>query len=433
MSAPFATIVFFVVLWLIGGFLLILPFSTYNGISPVDAFFTSASAVSLTGLTVKNTAEDFTLFGKVVIITLIQISGLGIVSFYLFISYILSGKVIDITYRRVFSFLFGVQKMSMRNLVFFILIFTLSVELIGAGFLYITGYFPSFFIALFHSISAFCHAGFDLTGKSLIEAPISVIAIHASIIFVSSLGAPTLFELMSKALDKIPIKAKNEMEDEKRLHRLSTHSRIVLWTSLYLILFQTFISTQFIGWKNIHHSLFLSISARTAGFSSLDLSTFPKALLLLFCVFMFIGASPGSSGGGIRTVTFATILIFSVRQLMGYNYTSLFKRRLPDKRVKTAVAYSVMCFSVVFLSFFLLLISEENHVDPIHLLFETVSAFATVGLSAGITPNLQDTSKIILIITMLLGKIGIINIFYAMYYRERKTELKYAEEDVILP
>ena len=434
MSAPSLIILVYLGLWVLGGLLLLLPFSTYEGIAPVDAFFTSASAITLTGLTVKSTAEDFTTFGKIVIISLIQVSGLGIVSFFLFISYLRSKRVIDITYRRVFSTLFGAEKISIRKLVFFVVVLTFIVELLGAVLLYMSGYFPNFFSAFFHSTSAFCHAGFDVTGKSLIDAPLFVVGVHGAIILLSSLGAPTLFELMSKAMNKLSIsgKKKDEESDEK-LYRLSTHSRVVIWTTFSLLVAQVFLSIQFLGWRNIHHALFLSVSSRTAGFSTVDISGFPSALLLLFSFFMFIGASPGSSGGGIRTVTFATIITFIAKQLRGYRYTTLFKRRVPEERVRMALAFSIACFSVIFISFFFLLIAEGDRVNPMHLFFEVVSAFATVGLSTGITPNLTPASKIILILTMLLGKIGIINIFYSIYYAEKKVEIKYVEEDIVLP
>ncbi len=423
MSPPLIFFTLYVLGSFIGGILLMLPISTRFEIPPIDALFTAVSALTLTGLSVKNISTDFTTFGKFVMLILIQISGIGFISFYLFISYVLSGRIIDISYRKLFSDVFAITKLSIRHLVFFVVFFMFSLQILGTFALILTDQFKfRFFDAFFHSTSALYHAGLDLTGKSLIPASSIVLIIHGFLILVGSLGAPALFELIFRFL-----KRRAEYES------LSLHTRIVLRTTAICILIQTIVLLILIGSKDILKLVFLSIATRTAGFTPFDFSGFPHSALFIICIFMYIGASPGSAGGGIRTVVFAVLISFVFKELSGRKYVTILKRRVPEPTVSKAVAFASGCFFIIIISFFLLLWADGHRFDPMSLFFEAVSAFATVGFSTGITPKLSEASKLILIITMLTGKIGIINLFYAIYYRGREVEIKYVEEDLRIP
>jgi trk system potassium uptake protein TrkH len=425
----------FVAASFIGGILLKLPFATHGGISFIDALFTSTSAVCVTGLIVVDTGTKFTDFGKVVIMLLIQVGGLGITTYGVVFASVLTGRI-SLKERAIIRESFAhFGALNFSRLVFEILVFTFVVELIGALLLFVFIPHDGFFAALFHSVAAFCNAGFSFYADNFIvyQDNVGVNLVLCWLIIVGGIGFLTVRDIRLYILKKIP--------------RISLHSKIVLLISAILLTAGMLIILS-IEWDNalkgmpvrnkLLVSFFQSTTPRTAGFNTIDLTLLSSSTLFILILLMFIGTSPGSCGGGIKTSTLGVLLAFVRDRSLGREEVFLFKRTIPQDLVSKTVSVVTASSLVIVVMTIALTISEGwgnsyTKMEGIFMeaLFETVSAFGTVGLSLGLTYELSTFGKVVVILTMLIGRVGPLAIALAVG-GEKPVRFKYAEERVMI-
>lgn len=434
-NPPLMVCLSFFALILFGAILLDLPIASANGerIGFLNAFFTSTSASCVTGLIVANTATQWTAFGKVVIILLIQIGGLGTMVFLSLIAMVLN-KRIGITERRIIKEQTNADtSKGIIRLVIYIIKFSLAVELIGA-ILLATKFIPDFglgrgiLFSLFHSISAFCNAGFDLTGNSLTDyvSDFTVNMTISLLIIFGGLGFTVFIDIYRK----------------RRFKNLSLYSKVVISFTAILILVGT-LAFFLIEYKSpamlgltlkgkILSSFFMSVTARTAGFNTIDLGKMQEGSVIVTIMLMFIGASPASTGGGIKTTTFGVLLSSTISVLRGNKEIEIFHKSISyDTLIKSLCIFTLGSFLVIFSSLWITLI-EQGKFLYLDILYEIVSAFGTVGVSRGITADLSSLSKIILIILMYLGRVGAATLGVSILDTHRKKHTRYSEGKIIV-
>lgn len=426
----------FALIMLIGAILLNLPISSVSGksIGFINALFTSVSATSVTGLVVVNTAENWTLFGKGVILCLIQIGGLGFMTITTLIAMIL-GKKIGLKYRLIIQ-----EEMSHFNLsgvvklVTYVIKATFLIESIGAlilAFRFIPNYGFSTGIAfsIFHSISAYCNAGFDLFGDSLVRYvgdPLVILTL-SGLIIIGGIGYTVYIDIMNK----------------KSYRRLSTHSKLsIIMTIALLILGSIFIllsewnnSTTFQNLNLLEKVLaafMQSTTTRTAGFNSIDLANIRPATAFMMIILMFIGGSPSSTAGGIKTTTFGTLLIAVKSIIKGNQNAEIFNRTIPKELVLRALA--VFFASLLLVSSVIMALSIVEQKEFLSIVYEVVSAFSTCGVTKGITPDLNNLSKVLITLTMYIGKVGPLTLALAIANKtsSKTRKYKYADAKIII-
>lgn len=433
----------FAVVILLGGIILTLPISSASGESTnfIDAVFTSTSAVCVTGLVTLDTGTYWSVFGKTVIITLIQIGGLGFMSFTTLI-FLLLGKKITLKERMIMQE--AMNSFSLQGLVKmvkYVITFTLIVELGGAvvlSFQFIPQFGPvkGVLYSLFHSISAFCNAGFDLMGQFSSLTGYSsntlILTTISTIIVIGGLG----FFVWTDIINYIKKKRMNKHV------KLSLHSKIVLTTTAILIVGGTLLmflfemnNTNSIADMSIKdkilNSTFAAITPRTAGFNAISTDTMTSAGKFLTTILMFIGGSPGSTAGGLKTVTLAVIIITIITFIRGKEEVELFEKRINKVTVHRSLVIGTICLGLVLLVVMLLAITEPN--APFDMIvYEATSAFATVGLSMGLTPQLSVAGKIIIAITMYFGRVGPLTIALALGSKKLKAPIKYPEDKILV-
>ena len=426
----------FLSLIIIGGIILSLPISSASGTGTniIDGFFTSTSAVCVTGLITLDTATHWNYFGKTVIIILIQIGGLGFMSFTTLFALILKKKI-TLRERLVLQEAmntFGIQ--GLVRLMRYILIFTFSIEFMGALF-YATQFVPQFgvlkgiYYSIFASISAFCNAGFDLMGNfssiTSYATNITILLNTSALIIIGGLGFAVWSELYSF----------------KNLKKLSLHTKIVLLTTLILIVCgMVFIflfehnNAKTIGNMSIidklTNSFFASVTTRTAGLNSIPLNDMTGASKFLTIIFMFIGGSPGSTAGGIKTSTLAIIVLIIIAIIKGREDTEVYGKRISKDTVQKAILVFMLGIFIVLVVTLILTITEQASLES--LIFEAVSAFGTVGLTLGVTPHLSIIGKIVIMITMYLGRVGPMTVVLAITRKKRKRDYRYPEDKILI-
>ncbi|MBV1759329.1 MAG: TrkH family potassium uptake protein [Dethiosulfatibacter sp.] len=432
-------LLWFAVLILIGATFLNLPIASMDGksIGFIDALFTAASAVCVTGLTVVNTAAHWTLFGKIVIVLLIQIGGLGIMTMATLIAF-LFGKKITLKDRLLMqeemntSTLQGIVLLTKR-----VLFLTIAVELIGVILLSLVfvpdfGLLKGIWFSIFHAVSAFCNAGFDLLGNSMVDY-VNNPLINFTIISLLIIGGLGFYVLM-------------DIIQRKKLKKLLIHSKIVLLITGFLLVFGFLIvfvfeysNPQTLGGLNLPgklmSSFFLSATPRTAGFNTLDTSALSPVTTFFIIMLMFIGGSPGSTAGGVKTTTVGVIVIAIVGLIRGSEDTEIFKRRIPVTMILRAIAIMGIAILLVILTTTILLVTERNTgFSFVDIIFETVSAFGTVGLSRGLTPNLTDIGRIVVTLTMFVGRLGPLTIAFGIAQNQHKNKgyYKYPEGKIMV-
>lgn len=414
---------------LLGGLLLNLPIASVDGesIGFLDALFTATSAVSVTGLVVVNTAEHWTVFGKAVIIVLIQAGGLGFMTLATLIALIL-GKRIGLRDRLIIQEQLNQFKLSgIVSLARYVIFSTFTIELIGAialstSFIPEYGLLKGIVYSLFHSISAFCNAGFDLTGKSMepfVGDPIVILTISALII-LGGLGYTVFLEITR---NRTAI-----------LRKASLHTKMVFRVNA-LLLISGFIFIMLVEYSNpntlkvlnfnekVLASIFQTVVARTAGFNSVDIGGLRPATVLFFVILMFIGGSPSSTAGGIKTTTFGVIMGTVVSIIKGKEDVEIMERRIPIHLVFRAFAIAIVSMAVIITMTMILTFTEDQVF--LNLLFEVTSAFATVGVTRGITPELSGIGKVVIISTMFIGKVGPLTLAFALAKKHRQYDGKY--------
>lgn len=425
----------FIALIIIGAVILSLPISSRNGepTNFLDAIFTSTSAVCVTGLITLDTSTHWSTFGQTIIMTLIEIGGLGFMSFAVLISLIL-GKKITLRERLVMQEAmntFSIQ--GLVRMVKYVLIFTVSVQFFGA-LLISTQFVPEYgigkgvFYSIFHSISAFCNAGFDLFGTSLVgySSNSVVILVLSSLIIIGGLGFTVLLEIY----------------EFKGIKKLSLHAKLVIITTLILIFGGTILmllfeynNPQSIGDMNIKdkllNSFFASVTPRTAGFNSISTSGMTLASKFLTIILMLIGGSPGSTAGGLKTVTCGILVLTVISVIKGREDTEVFGRRFTKEIIYKAFTIVFIGLSLV-IGVTMILSYTEVGVSFIDLLYETSSALGTVGLTLGLTPNLSSIGKILIMIMMYLGRVGPLTVMLALTRKRKKSGYKYPEGKILI-
>lgn len=407
----------------LGSFLLFLPISLRPGIhiKYLDALFTSVSAVCVTGLVTLDVAATFTLFGRTILALLILLGGLGFASFVMSFSMLL-GWNIGISKRSVVREAYNLGSLKgtlqvVKTVTYASLIFEIGGTLIEF-FIFRKTYPPLQALghAAFNAISAFNNAGFDLMGgyRSLtgFRGNILMNLTTALLIIIGGTGFFVLSDI-----------ARN-----RRWKKLAMHSRIVILMNLVLIVFGT-LGIIILEHTDLLSSFFQSVTARTAGFNTIDIGSMSEPGQFLIMGLMFIGASPGSTGGGIKTTT-TFALIISLGSMIFRREPAVFQRRISNESILKAFQVFLLALLVVIFGVFLIAIAEAGKFSFLQISFEGVSAFATVGLSTGITPFLGSFSKVVLMIIMFIGRLGPFTI--ASSLRARESVLKYVEEQVFI-
>ncbi|OHB33083.1 MAG: potassium transporter [Desulfuromonadaceae bacterium GWC2_58_13] len=410
----------------------------------IDALFTSTSAQCVTGLAVVDTGTRLSLFGQLVLLLLIQTGGLGITTFSVYLFFYLHIGVGTRGRWIIHDTLLHTPVDSVRDLVRGVILMTLVIEGIGALLLSISfvprlGWGPGLYSASFHSISAFCNAGFSLFPDSLVgfrDDPLVNLTIMLLIVF-GGIGFLVLRELKDLIFNR-----------RRQRRRLSLHSKMVLLTSAILILGGALVIALMESTVSLRNSsagevfwisLFQSVSARTAGFNTIDLSRFEVPTLFLLMFLMFIGASPGSCGGGIKTTSLAIFIAIMLSRLRGNAHTNLFRRTIPEEVTSKTLTLVMLALLFMAAAIFALLAVQlqgiglgESGNDFMGYTFEAVSAFATVGLSVGATVKLVPLGKLIVIMLMFVGRVGLLTVAFAFIKRSSADAVQYGEESLMI-
>jgi trk system potassium uptake protein TrkH len=434
----------YLVIIVTGSFFLNLPVATASGkIAFIDALFTATSAVCVTGLTVVDTGTCFTLFGQLIILVLIQLGGLGIMTFSVTL-FLTMGRRVPLKQRLIMQETFAhTPREDIFQLTKGIFLFTAAVELAGALWLCLLwleefALPEAFYLALFHSISAFCNAGFSLFPGSFVEyrGAIALNVVICSLIVLGGIGFPVVYEAGLRILGS------------KRTRKVSVQLRVVIITTIILIVAGTVI----LLWSELDHTLknytygekllialFQSITCRTAGFNTIDISSLRNASLALMIFLMFVGASPGSCGGGIKTTTLAVLGAFTWSRLHRRFRVNMYHKSIPNETVAKSVSLVLLSFGLICIVFFLLLLTqpvgsslESERSRFLQILFEAVSAFGTVGLSMGATAELTLLGKFLIILTMLIGRVGVFTFAYVIAGTEARSGVQYAEQNLMI-
>ncbi|HOF59641.1 MAG TPA: TrkH family potassium uptake protein [Candidatus Cloacimonadota bacterium] len=433
-NPPVTLMLSFLLVILFGAILLMLPVSSkLNTVTPfIDALFTATSATCVTGLVVVDTGTHFSFFGQMVILLLIQIGGLGIMTISTVFAIIL-GQRINLKLENImYQVVGGSYAVNVFQLLKSIVLVTLVIESVGTLLLFARfaqDFQPmeALFLSLFHAVSAFCNAGFSPLGNNLVSYvdSFTVNMVITALIIAGGLGFSVIIDLQHHMLKR------------DRTRKLNLHTKIVLVTTAFLLVigFTVFYLAEYNGamqgfsiYRRILSSWFQSVTTRTAGFNTIDLSQIGKASVLISIVLMFIGASPGSTGGGIKTTSFAVLTLSVISLLKGKRHISVFKRRIHEYNFREATGLIMLSITIILVVLFFLMLVEPHAFDK--LLFEAVSAFGTVGLTLGITPQLTVIGKLLITVLMYVGRIGPLTMIYAFSTRAKQININYAEEKI---
>ncbi len=453
-NPAFVFIIGFAVIILAGTFLLMLPNATTQGISLVNALFTSTSAVCVTGLTVVDTGADFTTMGQLIILLLIQVGGIGIMTFMGLLGYLAAGSVSFHNQMALKSMVSSNQISTVITIVTRIITVTLFFEAIGAVLIYMSLdkiLFPHnlerVFFSVFHSVSGFCNAGFSTESAGL-YAPAyrfnySLQLIIASLIILGGMGFPIVFNIFSY----IRIKTFSLFARITKSHKRETLTRIMqvnsklALTTTIVLLVAGFILYFFFEYNaslkdhptvtgKIVTSFFGSVTPRTAGFNTVDLTKLTLPTTIIYLLLMWIGASPSSTGGGIKT-TVAAVAFLNLRSVIhGRNRTEVHHTQISEPSINRA--FAVILLSILIIGCTILLISIfDGNQGILKISFEAFSAFATVGLTLGITPELSSYSKIVLVFTMFIGRVGALTMIIAFVKQKIDRAYQYPVEEIM--
>ncbi|MDP2723858.1 MAG: potassium transporter TrkG [Bacteroidales bacterium] len=437
----------------VGTILLSLPKATYSGITFIDALFTSTSAVCVTGLIVVDTGTYFTLFGQIIILVLIQLGGIGILTFASYFSYFFKG-VSSYENHLVLGDMTNLKKLgdvfvTLKRIV----LTTFGIELVGAAFLFasidknlIVSVFDRGFFSVFHAVSAFCNAGFSTLQNSLFEQTFrfnySLQMVVIILVILGGLGFPIVFNLL-KYLKYFIVNRlfKPAVGERKNIPWvLNINSRITLTTTLAL----TIIGTLFFYFGEYHNTLeehhgigkvitafFSAATPRTAGFNNVDIGAlhFPTLIMIIFL--MWVGASPGSTGGGIKTSTFAIAILNILSLAKGKSRIEVYRREIADISAKRASAtillsFIVIGFGIMGITYF------DSQKSLLPIAFECFSAFGTVGLSMGITASLSSAGKVIIVLIMFIGRVTMLSILIAVFKKVKHKNYHYPSEEITI-
>ena len=443
----------FLSLVLVGALLLMMPNATTQPLSFIDALFTATSAVCVTGLIVVDTATYFTTFGQVIIIGLIQIGGLGILTFVTYFSYFFKGGVSYETQASISEMSYMRGMGDVVSTLKSILYVTFAVEAVAAALIYISIYdipdmdwSEQLFFSVFHAISAFCNAGFSTFSAGMYDDALRFNYPLQLIIATTFIFGGMGFVIVVNVLRYLRDRAERLIyrHDQRYIYRpwlLNINSRITLITTGALLLVGL-IGVMIFEYNNVladHRSffgklvtgLFTAATPRTAGFNTIDMGelAFPTIMLTIFL--MWIGASPNSTGGGIKTSTFAIALLNTLSLARGQTNVEVFKRQIADISIRRA--FSIMWLSLLVIGMGVTLISyDQPELDLIKVVFECFSAYSTVGLSLNLTTELSDFSKIVVSVIMFVGRVSMLTIFIALLKNRRQRNYRYPTEEITI-
>ncbi|MDX5418876.1 MAG: ATPase [Hymenobacteraceae bacterium] len=442
---PTITFLFsFLFLILIGAALLMMPkmITTPGSMRFIDALFMATSASCVTGLAVVDPGTYFTFSGQVVLLILIQLGGLGILTFATFFVSLMKQGIGIKQHVAMYEIMESDSLFSTKNLLRKLVVMTFSIEAIGAVIIFLTwgpaAEFESLgskiFFSVFHAVSAFCNAGLSLYPEGLYTEPVRYAYVMqltvAGLIIFGGIGFPTIIDVLSPKAMRMRMNA--PWKNWKLLTRITIYtsaSLIALGTVGFFLLeyFNTLAQLNFV--EAMIASFFQAVTTRTAGFNTVDISALTVPTLLMFIFMMFIGASPGSTGGGIKTTTFTIILLSVWTTIRGKRNVEMGNRTIPHS--VSYKAFSVFTFAAMINIFFLFILTiTDSQFDIFRLAFEQVSAFATVGLSTGITAGLSDTGKGVIILSMFIGRVGTLTLALALSTRAMTTAYKFPETHV---
>ncbi len=434
--SPYRKLIFgFLVAIFIGVILLKMPFSLRENqnITVLDSLFTIVSAICVTGLSVVDISQVFTSTGQLIILFFIQLGGLGVMTVSIIV-FLLVGKKMSFETRELLK----EERNSNSNggITNFIknLLLTVSlIEILGASILAygFSKYYPlkkSIFYGLFHSVSAFCNAGFSLFTNSLEDFRYDNL-ISLTVSFLIILGGIGFVTVNSLFIIK-----------KKKLKNLSLTSKFALLITFFLLTFGTMLFLVF-EYNNsstlkgmnfmdkILNSFFQSVTLRTAGFNTVPLENIKPATVFISYIFMFIGASPGSTGGGIKTTTFGILIFYAFGVLKRKEYVEVFKRRIDWELINKALA--IVVISILYIAVIITILLSIENFSTDRVIYEVISAFSTTGLSMGITASLGIISKFLIIITMFIGRLGPMTVALA-FTNNKKSSVKYPKEDILI-
>ncbi|WP_453990363.1 TrkH family potassium uptake protein [Bacillus nitroreducens] len=417
--------------------LLSLPFAIKDGVqvSFIDTVFTAASAVSVTGLSVISIKDTYTDVGIYILIFVLQVGGIGIMTMGTFIWLVFRRKI-GLRERRLIMVDQNQSQLSgLVNLLKQIIIIIIGIEFFGSLILglYFMQYFhtwqEAFIHGIFAAVSATTNAGFDITGNSLVPFANDYFVQFVTMILIilGAIGFPVLVEL------------KDFLFQKKGRYRFSLFTKLTTVTFLSLVVFGTMIIfllefNHFFKGMDWHEtfffSLFQSVTTRSAGLATMDVNDFSEPTLLFLGAMMFIGASPSSVGGGIRTTTFAINILYLFHFARGNKSIKVFKREIHEEDIKKSLIVTLFAFFTCFISIFLLSVTEKF--SFMEIFFEVASAFGTCGLSMGITPELSNFGKILIILLMFIGRIGILNFIFIIGKKGKDVNYHYPKERLII-
>lgn len=437
LSIPQSIVLAYALVIAIGGILLWLPISAANGntTSFIDAIFTATSATAVTGQVTLNTAEHWNYFGKTVILLLIEIGGLGFMTIWVLLYSNVFKRQTNLKQRKVVAESLSLSGgVSVQGTVKSILRFSFSVQLLGA-FLLSFNFIPKYgalkglYFSIFHSISAFCNAGFDLLGNSLMDYQNNpfVLLVIAALIMIGGLGFIVWEDLFNYRKNK----------------KLQPYTKIVLVStiSLWLIGMLLFwISESKNGTfshlpvgKQLANYFFLAVTPRTAGFANVDYAQLTSGSVFLTIMLMFVGASSGSTGGGIKVSTLAVVLIVIYRSI-NHDRFKIFNRAIAKETMRQSFFIFSSGLSIGVSATFILLLSETIPVGfgVEYVLFEVFSVLGTVGLSMGLTPSLTMVGKVMVILLMLIGRVGVMTFLWSLAGERQDPRIKYPETHLLV-
>ncbi|HHW59960.1 MAG: potassium transporter TrkG [Bacteroidales bacterium] len=447
-------IISFIIIIIIGSLLLLLPAATYRDIKYEDSLFVTVSAVCVTGLTTVNIASTFTWFGKLIIIILIQLGGLGIMTITSFLA--LSFTRTDLSIKEQQGLEFNLGSSSFREIkknLYAIILITALFESIGAILIYFSVpdiYFDNLaqhiFFAIFHSVSAFCNAGFSnlpdgMMNEVFVNNYLSIFTISGLIIF-GGIG----FFVINSLLKNINFKFKNlirKIFNKPKIIKpkiININNLIVTRTTLILIILAIAVililesNNSLISYNwfdKVVQAFFCSVTPRTAGFNTLDFASFTPATIMFIIILMWIGASPGSTGGGIKTTSIALAFLNAIS--IGRNQDKITFKNRTISNITVQKSFVIIVFSLLTILIGIIFVCAfDPHLGFMNIMFEVFSAFGTVGLTLGITPNLSLASKIVIIIEMFVGRMQFVILFLAIIKRAKRRLIKYPEIDLYL-
>jgi trk system potassium uptake protein len=452
-NPAFVFIISFAVIIVTGMLLLLLPNATVNGISPVDALFTSTSAVCVTGLTVVDTQYAFTTTGKIILLFLFQVGGLGIMTFTGLLGYLGAGSF---SFHNQMALKMMVSSNRISNVITIItriITVTIFFEAIGAVLLYLSvdkelfeGNTDRLFFAVFHSVSGFCNAGFSTESAGLYTGSLrfnySLQLVIALLVILGGMGFPIVFNIFTYIRIKVVrlVNRVTHITSREAVTRiLQVNSKLALAATLLLIGigFISFLLFEYDASLQDHPTVsgkiitafFSAVTPRTAGFNTVDMAKLTLPTVMFYLLLMWIGASPASTGGGIKTTT-AAVAFLNLRSIaQGRRRTEVFRTQISESSINRA--FAVMLLSLLVIGITVLLISVyDGEKGLLRIAFESFSAFSTVGLTLGITPELSAFSKSVLVFTMFIGRVGSLTLLMAFINQVKEQAYHYPEEEI---